>query len=143
MTHQHCSLEDVLHTFMHQFGDGILCTLLPNHNVHRENGLYQQQTTNALKSKSVSEMHFSAIWGPKFTDLANKTVKKTQSLGKNSCRQKCLDKGLCMHTLLQKRIYENTAFKDMTGCQRDISALQMKCFCFWPNIDRLRSILFN
>ena len=76
MTHQHCSLEDVLHTFMHQFGDGILCTLLPNHNVHRENGAHQQQTTNVLKSKSVLEMHFSAIWGPKFIDLANKTVKK-------------------------------------------------------------------
>ena len=45
-------------------------------------GVYQQWTTYALKPKSVSEMHF----------LAN--CKKTQSLGKNSCRQKCLDKSL-------------------------------------------------
>ena len=111
MTHQHCSLEDVLHIFMHQFGDGILCTLLPNHNVHRENGAHQQQTTNVLKSKSVLEMYFSAIWGPKFIDLANKTVKKTQSLGKNSCRQKCLDKGLCMHTLVRKESMKTQPLK--------------------------------
>ena len=57
-------------------GDGILCTLSPNPNVHRENGVYQQWTTNALKSKSVLEMHFPAIWRSKFTDLANKRVKK-------------------------------------------------------------------
>ena len=55
---------------MHQFGNGILCTLSPNHNIHRENGVYQY----ALKSKSVLEMHFPAIWRSKFTVL--QTVKK-------------------------------------------------------------------
>ena len=57
--------------------DGILCTLLPNHNIH---GclLY------ALKPKSVLETHFRA------------NSKKTQSLGKNGCRQKCLDKSLLL-----------------------------------------------
>ena len=37
-------LGGVLKTFMEQFTDGILCTLSPNHNVHRENGVYQQWT---------------------------------------------------------------------------------------------------
>ena len=50
---------------------------------------------NAMKSKSVPEMHFPAIWRSKFTDLANS--KKTQSLGKNGCRQKCLDKSLILN----------------------------------------------
>ena len=49
----------------------------------------------ALKSKSVLEMHFQAIWRSKFTDLANSG--KTQSLGKNGCRQKCLDKSLYIY----------------------------------------------
>ena len=52
-------------------GDGTLCTLSPNHNFHGENGIYQRWTANALKSKSVSEMHFPAIWRAKFTDLTN------------------------------------------------------------------------
>ena len=39
-------------------------------------------------------MHFPRIWRSKFADLANKTVKKTKSSGKNGCRQKCLDKSL-------------------------------------------------
>ena len=94
MTHQQGSLEGVLQTFMHQFGNGILYTLSPNHNAHREDGVYQQWTTNALKSKSVLEMHFPAIWGSKFTDLAKKTVRKFNLWEKNSCRQKCLDKSL-------------------------------------------------
>ena len=92
MIHQQGSLGGVLQTFMHQFVDGILCALSPHHNVHRENGVYQQWTTYALKSKSVPEMHFPAIWRSKFTDLAKS--KKTQSLGKNGCGQKCLDKSL-------------------------------------------------
>ena len=71
-------------------GDGILCTLPPNHNIHRKNGVYQQWTTYALKS--VSEMYFPTIWRSEFTDLINS--EKTQSLGKNSCKQKCLDKSL-------------------------------------------------
>ena len=94
MTHQQGSFGGVLQTFMHQVVDGILCTLSPHH-VHRENGVYQQWTTYALKSKSVPEMHFPAIWRSKFTDLANS--KKTQSLGKNGCRQKCLDKSLILN----------------------------------------------
>ena len=92
MTHQQGSLGGVLQTFMYQFVDGILCNLSPHHNVYTENGVYQQWTTYALKSKSVPEMHFPVIWRSKFTDLANS--KKTQSLGKNGCRQKCLDKSL-------------------------------------------------
>ena len=52
----------------------------------------------ALKSKSMSEMHFPVIWRSKFTDLAGS--KKIQSLGKNGCRQKCFNKNLmiaCAH----------------------------------------------
>ena len=45
-------------------------------------GIYQQWTMYALKPKSVLEIHFRA------------NSKKTQSLGKNGCRQKCLDKSL-------------------------------------------------
>ena len=52
-------------------GDGILCTLSPNHNIHGENGVYQQWTMYALKSKSGLEIHFPVIWRSKFTDLAN------------------------------------------------------------------------
>ena len=80
MTDRHCHvwlqknisiLGGVLQTFMHQFDDGILCTLSPNHNVYKENGVYQQWTTYTLKSKSVPGMYFPAIWRSKFTDLAN------------------------------------------------------------------------
>ena len=60
-------------------GDVILCTLLPNCNIH---GCLQQWTKYALKPKSVSKKHFCG------------NSKKTQSLGKNGCRQKCLDKSL-------------------------------------------------
>ena len=38
-------------------------------------------------------MHMPMIWRSKFTDLVN-IKNKTQSLGKDSCRQKCLDKSL-------------------------------------------------
>ena len=81
-------------------GDRISCTSTPNHNIHGENGVYQRWTICAVKSKSVSEMPFPAIWRPKFqknspwcpTDSTKS--KETQSLGKNSCREKCLDKSL-------------------------------------------------
>ena len=74
-------------------GDGILCALSPDHNIHRENGVYHWWTTYSLKLKSVSEMHFPAIWRHKFTDLANS--KKNSILEKKAgCRQKCLDKSL-------------------------------------------------
>ena len=52
-------------------GGGILHILSPNHNIHGENGAYHCWTMYTLKSKSVSGMHFSEIWRPKFTDLAN------------------------------------------------------------------------
>ena len=61
ITHQQSSLGGVLQTFMHQFVDGILCTLSPHHNIHRENGVYQQWAMYALKSKNVPEMHFPVI----------------------------------------------------------------------------------
>ena len=51
-------------------GDGILCTLWPNHNIHEVNGVYQRWTTYALKSKSVVEINFPGIWRSKFTDFA-------------------------------------------------------------------------
>ena len=60
-------------------GDEILCTLLPNRNIH---GCLQQWRKYALKPKSVSKIHFCA------------NSKETQSLEKNGCRQKCLDKNL-------------------------------------------------
>ena len=50
-------------------GDGILHTLLSNHNIHR---VYQRWTMYALKRKCVLEMHFRA------------NSKKTQSLGKTA-----------------------------------------------------------
>ena len=84
-------------------GDRILCTLSPNHNIHGKNCVYQRwTTTHALKSKIVSEIHFSAIWRSTFTDLANS--KKTQSLGKNGCREKCLDKHLIIYIFDHKKI---------------------------------------
>ena len=52
------------------------------------------------KSKKVSEIHFPTISRSKFTDLVNS--KKTQSLGKNGCRQKCLDKTLVKITSSNK-----------------------------------------
>ena len=89
-------------------GDGVLCTLSPNHNIHGENGVYQQWTTYALKSKSVSEKYFLTIWRSKFTDLVNS--KKTQSRGKIGCRQKCLDKSLYIY------IYKNLYIYIYTDC---------------------------
>ena len=53
-----------------------------------KNDVYHWWTTYALKSKSMLEMHFSF-------DLTNS--KKTQSLGENDCRQKCLDKSLLIN----------------------------------------------
>ena len=72
--------------------DGTLYTLPPKHNIHNKNGVYQRWKTYALKSNSVSKIHFPAIWWSKFIDLANS--KKTQCWGQKGCRQKCLDKSL-------------------------------------------------
>ena len=76
MIHQQDRLWGVLLTFMHKFGwwDFVYFITKPY--------VYQQWTMYALKPKSVLEMHFCA------------NSKKTQSLEKNSCRQKCLDKSL-------------------------------------------------
>ena len=93
MAQQQGSLGGVLPTSMHQFGWwDFACNLLLNHNIHGENGFYQWWAMYALKSKSVLDMHFPTIWRFKFTDLVNS--KKTQSLGTNGWRQKCLDKRL-------------------------------------------------
>ena len=48
--------------------------LLYQKNIYRVNGLYQQWTTYALKSKCVSEIHFSGICRSKFTDVASKKL---------------------------------------------------------------------
>ena len=45
----------------------------------------------------VSKMHFPTIWRSKFTDLIKN--EKTQSLGKNGCRQNCLDKSLVKYII--------------------------------------------
>ena len=82
MTHQQGSLGVCYQLICTNLGDGIPCTLSPNHNIHGENDVYQQWTTFALKPKSVSEIHFPAIWRFKFIDLANS--KKTQTLGETA-----------------------------------------------------------
>ena len=71
MTHQQGTLKLYYLLLCTNVGDGILCALSTDHNIHGENGVYHWWTTYALKSKSVSEMHFPAIWRHKFTDLAN------------------------------------------------------------------------
>ena len=92
MTQEQGSIGVCYRLLCSNLSDWILCTLSPNHNIHRINGVYQRWTTCALKSKSlVSEMHFPGIWRSTFTDFASK---KTQSSGKNRCRQKSLDKSL-------------------------------------------------
>ena len=93
LTNKAALVRGMLPTFMHRFGWwDFMCTLSPNHNARGENGVYQWRTIYALKSKSAWEMHFPAILISIFNDLVNS--KKTQSLGKNGCRQKCLDKSL-------------------------------------------------
>ena len=67
MIHRQGSLGGVLQTFMHQFVDEILCNLSPSHNVHRENGVYQQWTMYALKSESAgnafsSDLEIQIYW---------------------------------------------------------------------------------
>ena len=83
--------------------DGILCTLLPNHNIH---GclLY------ALKPKSVLETHFRA------------NSKKTQSLGKNGCRQKYLDKSL-LQNIFRKDLLKIT-HRNKTQLEKDLKLLE-------------------
>ena len=90
MTHQQGSLGGVLQTFMHQFGRWDCVYFITKMFTHRENAIYQQWTTYSLKPKSVSKMHFPGIWRSKFTDLANKTVKKTSTFGKKRLQTKVL-----------------------------------------------------
>ena len=59
-------------------------------------GVYQGWTTYALMPKSMSEMHFRT------------NSKKTQSLGKSSCRQKCMDKSLQIQLLVDLQLIEKT-----------------------------------
>ena len=53
-----------------------------------------------VKKSVGKEMHFPAIWRPMFQKLSpwcpddSANSKENQSLGKNSCREKCLDKSL-------------------------------------------------
>ena len=79
--------------------DGIFCTLSPSHNIHGENVDYQQQTMYALKSKSVSEMDFPAIWRSKFTDLANRKKKL------NLWEKMAIDKSAWIKASLMVRIH--------------------------------------
>ena len=58
-------------------GDGILCTLLSNHNIH---GCLSAMDNVCFSAKKCVGYAFNS--------------KKTQSLRKNGCRQKCLDKSL-------------------------------------------------
>ena len=76
---------------------GFACTL-QYHQTIIFNSVYQWSRTYALKPKSVLEIHISMIWRFKFTDLVNS--KKTESLWKNDCRQKYLDKSLLSYKLL-------------------------------------------
>ena len=55
-------------------------TVSPNYNILGKNGVYQQWTKYALKSKNVSVMHIPMILGSKFTDLVDS--KKNSVFGK-------------------------------------------------------------
>ena len=73
------------HFLCTNLGDKILCTY---YQTIIFMGVYQRWATHALKPKSVVEMHF------------RENSKKTQSLRKKGCRQKCLDKSLIYVTYL-------------------------------------------
>ena len=61
MTHQQGTHGVCYRLLCTNLGDKILCTLSSNHNIHWENGVDYWWSTYALKSKSVSEMHFRAM----------------------------------------------------------------------------------
>ena len=98
MIHQQGSLVVEFTTFMHQYGWQSFACTLQYHQTIIFNSVYQWSRIYALKSKSVLEMHIPMIWRFKFTDLVNS--KKTESLWKNDCRQKYLDKNLLSYKLL-------------------------------------------
>ena len=75
----------------------------------RKNRVYQRWTMCALKAKGVSEMHFPAIWRPKFknifpwcpTDSANS--KETKSLGKTAVENRAWIKAWYVVLTLSRR----------------------------------------
>ena len=73
-------------------------------------GIYQRWSTYALKPKSVSDLHFRA------------KSKKTQSLGKNGCRQKCLDKSL-LQNIFRKDLLKIT-HRNKTQLEKDLKLLE-------------------
>ena len=109
MAYQQGSLGALLPTFMHPLWFGVevheilfSCTSTPNHNIHGENGVYQRWTIcvknwsqkvyqKCLFQRS-GDQNFkkNSPWCPNDSTKS----KETQSLGKNSCREKCLDKSL-------------------------------------------------
>ena len=94
MTYQQGTLGVCYRLICTNFGDGFLCTLSPNHNIHRENGVYHWWTTYTLKSRSVSEIHFPAFWRYKFTDFKNSKKNsifgKKTAVGKNAWIKACI-----------------------------------------------------
>ena len=83
-------------------GDRISCTSTPNHNIHGENGVYQRWTICVKNwSQKVYQKCLFQRSGdqnfkknPPWCPNDSTKSKETQSLGKNSCREKCLDKSL-------------------------------------------------
>ena len=73
-------------------GDGILCTVLSNYNIHRCLSVMDNVCFKAIKCVG---MHFHA------------NSKKTQSVGKNDCIQKCLDKSLLVSVNEKILFYTN------------------------------------
>ena len=85
--------------------DRILFTLSPNHNIHKGNGVYQRWSKCGLRSRNVSEMHFPAIWRPKFqkfspwcpTDSASIiefSFWEKMAVEKSGCIKACIDSSL-------------------------------------------------
>ena len=66
--------------------------------------------------KNVSEMHSPTIWRSKFTDLVNSKKKTTQFLGKNGCRQKCLDKSLAID--IWDALHDLVPFVQFKKCEK-------------------------
>ena len=95
MTHQQDSLRGLLVTNFHAQIWVMRFFILYCQTIEFT-GVYQRWTTHALMPKSMSEMHFRT------------NSKKIQSLGKNSCRQKCLDKRLQIQLLADLQLIEKT-----------------------------------
>ena len=82
--------------------DRILYTLSRNHNIYREKWCLSVINNVCFEVKKCfrKKMYFPMIWRPIFQKLSpqcpnnSANNKETQCLGKNSCREKCLDKSL-------------------------------------------------